>query len=233
MNPFYWTLQHRTAWLIVSVAGAVAGILFAYIRSPFLRDRLAGNIENDIAFRQTLARGQVRAEFALSGPRARRSRGGSLSGFFMFLALALEDPIRPATFSLAGGVARSASAGARPCPATPDALPRRNRGRSLRRRRFLGARAGLTAGRMLRALGLDGDGWLGSALVETVQSVRKGPAKVHLIFARTPGREARSAPYGRSGNGGVEGAEIEISATSTVGEGCGATRRTRLAIGGR
>jgi hypothetical protein len=35
MNPFYWTLQHRMAWLIVSVAGAVAGILFAYIQSPF------------------------------------------------------------------------------------------------------------------------------------------------------------------------------------------------------
>jgi len=35
MNPIYWTLQHRVAWLIVSVTGAVAGVLFAYIQSPF------------------------------------------------------------------------------------------------------------------------------------------------------------------------------------------------------
>ena len=35
MNPFCWTLQHRMAWLIVSVAGAISGVLFAYIRSPF------------------------------------------------------------------------------------------------------------------------------------------------------------------------------------------------------
>jgi hypothetical protein len=35
MNPFYWTLQHRMAWLIVSVTGAVAGVMFGYIQSPF------------------------------------------------------------------------------------------------------------------------------------------------------------------------------------------------------
>ena len=34
INPFYWTLQHRMAWLIVSVTGAIAGVLFAYIQSP-------------------------------------------------------------------------------------------------------------------------------------------------------------------------------------------------------
>jgi hypothetical protein len=36
MNPFYWTDQHRMAWLVVSVTGAFAGVLFAYIHSPFL-----------------------------------------------------------------------------------------------------------------------------------------------------------------------------------------------------
>ncbi len=35
MNPFRWTRQHRMAWLIVSMTGAVAGVLFAYIQSPF------------------------------------------------------------------------------------------------------------------------------------------------------------------------------------------------------
>ena len=35
MNPYYWTTQHRMAWFIVSVTGAVAGVLFAYIQSPF------------------------------------------------------------------------------------------------------------------------------------------------------------------------------------------------------
>jgi len=35
MNPLYWTLQHRVAWLFVSVAGAVAGVLLAFIQSPF------------------------------------------------------------------------------------------------------------------------------------------------------------------------------------------------------
>jgi hypothetical protein len=35
MNPFRWTLQHRITWLIMSVTGAVAGVLFAYIHSPF------------------------------------------------------------------------------------------------------------------------------------------------------------------------------------------------------
>jgi hypothetical protein len=35
MNPFSWTLTHRLAWLIISLAGAVAGVLFAFIRSPF------------------------------------------------------------------------------------------------------------------------------------------------------------------------------------------------------
>ena len=34
MNPFSWTLQHRVAWFIVSVSGAVAGVLFAFIQSP-------------------------------------------------------------------------------------------------------------------------------------------------------------------------------------------------------
>ncbi len=36
MNPFYWTAQHRLAWLIVSLTGAIAGVLFAFIRSPLL-----------------------------------------------------------------------------------------------------------------------------------------------------------------------------------------------------
>ena len=36
MNPFRWTLLHRLAWFIISVAGAVAGLLCAYIASPFL-----------------------------------------------------------------------------------------------------------------------------------------------------------------------------------------------------
>ena len=35
MNPFNWTRQHRAAWLIVSLVGAVAAILFAFIQSPF------------------------------------------------------------------------------------------------------------------------------------------------------------------------------------------------------
>lgn len=35
MNPFRWTLQHRVAWLIISLVGAVAGFLFAFIHSPF------------------------------------------------------------------------------------------------------------------------------------------------------------------------------------------------------
>jgi hypothetical protein len=35
MNPFHWTRQHRMAWLIVSLTGAVAAVLFAYIQSPF------------------------------------------------------------------------------------------------------------------------------------------------------------------------------------------------------
>jgi hypothetical protein len=38
VNPFHWTRQHRLAWLIVSLAGAVAGVLFAFIRSPFFFD---------------------------------------------------------------------------------------------------------------------------------------------------------------------------------------------------
>jgi hypothetical protein len=35
MNPLHWTLQHRMAWLIVSVTGAFAGVLFAFIHSSF------------------------------------------------------------------------------------------------------------------------------------------------------------------------------------------------------
>jgi len=35
MNPFLWTLQHRVAWLVVSLTGVVAGVLFAFIHSPF------------------------------------------------------------------------------------------------------------------------------------------------------------------------------------------------------
>jgi hypothetical protein len=36
MNPFHWTMRHRSAWMIVSSTGAVAGVLFDYIPSPFL-----------------------------------------------------------------------------------------------------------------------------------------------------------------------------------------------------
>ena len=36
MNPLHWTLPHRLAWLIVSIMGAIAGVLCAYIRSPYL-----------------------------------------------------------------------------------------------------------------------------------------------------------------------------------------------------
>jgi hypothetical protein len=35
MNPFHWTHQHRAAWLIISLTGAIAGLLFDYIQSPF------------------------------------------------------------------------------------------------------------------------------------------------------------------------------------------------------
>jgi hypothetical protein len=35
MNPLHWTLQHRVTWIIMSVLGAAAGLLFAYIRSPY------------------------------------------------------------------------------------------------------------------------------------------------------------------------------------------------------
>ena len=38
MNPIYWTRQHPVAWLIVSFTGAVASVLFAFIRSPYLFD---------------------------------------------------------------------------------------------------------------------------------------------------------------------------------------------------
>jgi hypothetical protein len=38
MNPFHWTRQHRLAWLIVSLSGAVAGVLSAFIQSPFFFD---------------------------------------------------------------------------------------------------------------------------------------------------------------------------------------------------
>jgi hypothetical protein len=33
-NPLLWTRQHKLAWIIVSVVGAVAGVLGAFIHSP-------------------------------------------------------------------------------------------------------------------------------------------------------------------------------------------------------
>jgi len=49
MNSFSWTLQHRVAWLIVSLTGAVAGVLLArYIHRPDPSEIL--NITNPAIF---------------------------------------------------------------------------------------------------------------------------------------------------------------------------------------
>ena len=35
MNPLHWTRQHRLAWAVISVLGAVLGVMLGYIHSPF------------------------------------------------------------------------------------------------------------------------------------------------------------------------------------------------------
>jgi hypothetical protein len=35
MNPFDWKPEHRHAWVVISLTGAVAGLLFGFIHSPF------------------------------------------------------------------------------------------------------------------------------------------------------------------------------------------------------
>jgi hypothetical protein len=35
MNPLHWTRPHQLAWAIVSVSGAVLGVLLRFIHSPF------------------------------------------------------------------------------------------------------------------------------------------------------------------------------------------------------
>jgi predicted branched-subunit amino acid permease len=33
MNPFRWTLTHQIAWLVVSLVGALLGVMLAFIHS--------------------------------------------------------------------------------------------------------------------------------------------------------------------------------------------------------
>ena len=35
MNPLHWTREHQIAWAVVSVFGAVLGLLTGFIHSPF------------------------------------------------------------------------------------------------------------------------------------------------------------------------------------------------------
>jgi NhaP-type Na+/H+ or K+/H+ antiporter len=86
---------------------------------------------------------------------------------------------------------------------------------------------GLTAGRLFRAHGLDGRRLqLAIALVKTVQSVG-GFGKAHFLIL-APNAWPRSS-FGASRqlwNSGVEGAAIEISATSTVDQAYGVARQS-------
>lgn len=35
MNPLHWKREHRHAWVVISLTGAIAGLLFGFIHSPF------------------------------------------------------------------------------------------------------------------------------------------------------------------------------------------------------
>jgi len=35
MNPLHWKREHQHAWIVISVTGAIAGLLFGFIHSPF------------------------------------------------------------------------------------------------------------------------------------------------------------------------------------------------------
>ena len=35
MNPLHWKREHQHAWIVISVTGAIAGLLFGSIHSPF------------------------------------------------------------------------------------------------------------------------------------------------------------------------------------------------------
>jgi len=34
MNPLHWKREHQHAWIVISVTGAIAGLLFGFIHSP-------------------------------------------------------------------------------------------------------------------------------------------------------------------------------------------------------
>jgi len=35
MNPLRWSHEHQHAWIVITVTGAIAGLLFGFIHSPF------------------------------------------------------------------------------------------------------------------------------------------------------------------------------------------------------
>lgn len=35
MNPLHWKREHQQAWLVISLSGTIAGLLFGFIHSPY------------------------------------------------------------------------------------------------------------------------------------------------------------------------------------------------------
>jgi len=35
MNPLHWKRERQHAWIVISLTGAIAGLLFGFIHSPF------------------------------------------------------------------------------------------------------------------------------------------------------------------------------------------------------
>jgi len=35
MNPLYWKREHQQAWVVISLVGAIAGLLLGFIHSPY------------------------------------------------------------------------------------------------------------------------------------------------------------------------------------------------------
>jgi len=42
MNPLHWTRQHQLAWFVISVIGAVLGLLLGFMHSPSFSTPQAG-----------------------------------------------------------------------------------------------------------------------------------------------------------------------------------------------